>query len=135
MISDRLPASVRTPTRRCGAHAFTLVEVLVATALLAIGLLGALTAFSMASRVTRVSTNDTIVTLLAQEKLAEIQLLGPEGISEGRQRGDFGPAHPDYQWELFHQKPDDFNVVRVDLVIIAPEAGRARETWFSTNLF
>jgi Tfp pilus assembly protein PilV len=109
--------------------------VLVATVLLAIGLLGALTAFSMASRVTGVSTNDTMVTLLAQEKLAEIQLLGAEGISEGQQRGDFSPAHPDYQWELFHGQPDDFNVVRVDLVIIAPEAGRTREIWFSTSVF
>lgn len=115
--------------------AFTLVEVLVATALLAIGLLGALTAFSMASRVTGVSRNDTVVSLLAQEKLAEIQLLGPEAVSSTPTSGDFGAERPDYRWQLFVQTPDDLNVVRVDLLITAPEGGREREIWFSTNVF
>jgi prepilin-type N-terminal cleavage/methylation domain-containing protein len=126
--------------RRAGRHArglpaFTLVEVLVATAVLAIGLLGALTAFSMASRVSGIATNDTIVTLLAHEKLAEIQLLGPDGVPSGPQTGDFGPDYPGYRWRLFPQRPNQLNVVPVDLVIIAPEAGREREIWFSTNVF
>jgi general secretion pathway protein I len=115
--------------------AFTLVEVLVATAVLAIGLFGALTAFSMASRAAGVSRNDTIVTFLAHEKLAQIQLLGADEVSMGPQEGDFGDEYPGYEWELSVQKPDDLNVVRVDLLIIAPEAGRTRETWFSTSVF
>lgn len=127
-----VPRSLCTPPR---SAAFTLVEVLVATAVLAIGLLGALTAFSMASRVTGVSRNDTVVTLLAQEKLAEIQLLGPEGVSFAPTSGDFGPERPDYGWQLFVQEPDGLNVVRVDLLITAPEGGREREIWFSTNIF
>jgi len=114
---------------------FTLVEVLVATVVLAIGLLGALTAFSMATRATGASTNDTVLTFLAQEKLAEIQLLGPERLAEQDEVGDFGPEHPEYEWEMLLGKPDDRNVVRVDLVITAPEAGRPRETWFSTTVF
>jgi prepilin-type N-terminal cleavage/methylation domain-containing protein len=114
---------------------FTLVEVLVATVILALGLLGALTAFSMASRATGASTNDTRLTFLAHEKLAEIQLLGADRLADQDTSGDFGPEHPEYEWEMFIGKPDDRNLVTVDLVIAAPEAGGRRETLFSTIVF
>ena len=120
---------------RRGRQGFTLVEVLVATVILAIGLIGALTAFSIASRVTGVSTDDTALTFLAQEKLSEIQTLGREGLATAETRGDFAPARPEYKWELVMGKPDERNVVRVDLAIRFPEAGRTREVWFSTNIF
>jgi len=114
---------------------FTLVEVLVATLLLAIGLLGALTAFSMAARVTGASRNDTVLSMLAQQKLAEVQALGGAHIAEAETSGDFGPAHPEYQWELIVGEPDDRNLVDVDLIITAQESGKTRESRFSTTLF
>ncbi len=114
---------------------FTLVEVLVATVILATGLIGALTAFSMASRVTGISTADTTLTFLAQEKLSELQILGRDGIAAAQTRGDFAPNHPDYEWQLIVGKPDDRNVVRANLVISFPEAGRRREVTFSTMVF
>ena len=107
----------------------------MATAVLAIGLLAALTAFSMATRVTAASTNDTALSFLAQQKLAEIRLLGREALPAGVTRGDFGPEFAQYVWELVVYEPDRLNVVRVDLVISAPEAGRKRETRFSTAVF
>jgi type II secretion system protein I len=116
-------------------HGFTLVEVLVATAVLATGLLAAVTAFSMASRVLGATRNDTLVSLLAQQKLAEIEVLGRDEIAPGRTTGDFGPDYPEYWWELMAHDPDERNVMRVDLTIIAPEAARAREIRFSTAIF
>jgi type II secretion system protein I len=117
------------------SRGFTLVEVLVATVILATGLLGALTAFSMATRVSAVSNDDTLLVYLAEEKLTEIQLLGWEGLPASGARGDFGPAHPEYEWRLLVDEPDERNVVRVDLVISFPEAGRIRDVPFSTNAF
>lgn len=120
-----------TPRQR----GFTLVEVLVATVVVAIGLLGVLTAFSMASRVTAVAQNDTVLSFLAQQRLAEIQLLGREYLPIGTAEGDFSPEFPDYLWRLTVHSPSVLNVQRVDLVISAPEAGRRRETQFSTAIF
>jgi general secretion pathway protein I len=114
---------------------FTLVEVLVATAVLALGLLAALTAFSTAARVNGAARNDTTITFLAQQKLAEIRVLGREGLVGAESAGDFGSEHPGYGWELFVREPDELNVVQVDLVITSMEAGRPRETWFSTLVF
>ncbi len=108
---------------------------MVATAILAIGLIGALTAFSMASRATGVSTDDTVLTFLAQAKLSEIQILGRDGIEAAETRGDFGPDHPEYTWRMNVYKPDERQVRQVDLLISFPEAGRTREVTFSTSLF
>ena len=66
---------------------------------------------------------------------AEIQLLGREGLTVGESSGDFGPEFPDHQWTLTVFEPDERNVIRVELVIFAPEAGRTRETRFSTAVF
>lgn len=113
---------------------FTLVEVLVATALLAIGLLGALTAFSMAARVTGTSATDTTVSFLAQQKLAEIQALGKSQLPPGTSRGDFLPSDPEYSWQMTVYQPDELNVVRVDLTIYAGR-GKRHGLRFSTALF
>ncbi len=131
----RQHASAAPGARAVHQGGFTLVEVLVATVILALGLLGALTAFSMASRATGASTNDTMLTFLAHEKLAEIQLLRADRLADQDTSGDFGPEHPQYEWEMFIGKPDDRNLVRVDLIIAAPEAGGRRETLFSTIVF
>ena len=114
---------------------FTLVEVLVATAVVALGLVAALTAFSVASRVRAVSSNDTLVACLAQQKLAEIQVLGREHLPTGTAGGDFGPEFPQYVWRLTVREPDRVNAVVVDLMISTVEAGRERETRFTTSIF
>lgn len=117
------------------AKGFTLVEVVVATVVLSLGLIGALTAFSMASRAAAASRNDTIISLLAQQKLAEVQLEDRNALAPGATSGDFGEDYPDYRWQLTVEEPDELNVVAVHLVIFAPQSGRERETRFSTTIF
>jgi len=114
---------------------FTLVEVLVATVVVALGLVAALTAFSTANRVRAISSNDTVVAFLAQQKLAEIQLLGREQLPVGTEQGDFGPQFPEYVWNLTVHEPNSVNVVPVDLMISTVAAGRKRETRFTTTIF
>jgi prepilin-type N-terminal cleavage/methylation domain-containing protein len=123
---------MRTTPKQRG---FTLVEVVVATVLLTIGLLGALTAFSMASRVTGAATNDTMVTFLAQQKLAELGVSNWWDLRPGVTTGDFGPEYPDYLWRLTVRPPTSQHVFPVDLIIYAPEAGRTREIRFTTMVF
>jgi len=120
---------VRNRSPRSG---FTLVEVLVATAVLAIGLLAVLAAFSMATRVSSIASKDTTTALLAERKLADIQIQEPTQLAAGVTRGTFAPAHPDYSWEITVYRPDDFNVIRIDLTVYDPQSSATR---FTTALF
>ena len=107
----------------------------MATSVLAIGLLAAFTAFSMAARVTGTATNDTIASFLAHQKLAEAQVLGKGDLAPGTTTGSFEPTYPDCSWQLTVSQPDDLNVVHVGLIICVPERGRNREFEFATALF
>lgn len=120
---------------RARQSGFTLVEVLVATVVLAIGLLAALTAFSMAARVTGASANDTTVSFLAQQKLSEIEAWNPQQLPAGTTAGDFAPTHPDYSWRLTIHPRDELHVIRVDLVIYTPSGTGSREFQFNTAVF
>lgn len=118
---------------RAPAAGFTLVEVLVATVILAIGLLGALTAFSMASRVTGRSAQDTVVTLMAQEKLTEVLVTARSGeLVSGTTEGDFGEDRPGYSWRLRVSAPDADRLSHVQLTIYSPHPRRKHETLFET---
>ena len=113
-------------------NGFTLVEVLVATAVLAIGLLAVLAAFSMAARVASISSKDTTITFLAQQKLAEIQIQEPTQLVAGVTQGSFAPAHPDYSWDMTIYRPDDLSVIRIDLTIYDSQSVATR---FTTAVF
>jgi len=116
-------------------RAFTLVEVLVATVLIATGLLAGLAAFSMAARAAAASGNDTTLPLLAQSKFAEVEAIPRDELTSGATRGDFGERYPGYSWEMTILPPDDLHLVRVDLTIHARQSGRARDATFSTAIF
>jgi general secretion pathway protein I len=121
--------------RRRGTRGFTLIEVLVATVILAIGLLAALTAFSMAARASGASRNDTVVPLLAEEKFAEVQTTPRDQLVAGDSSGNFGDEYPDYSWDMRIAQPDELHRVSVDLVIHARQSGRTRDARFSTIIF
>ena len=115
---------------------FTLLEVLVAAAVvLAIGLLAILTAFSMATRATGASTNDTLLPMLAEQKLAEVRATPRDELVAETSEGDFGEKYPGYTWEMKVSPPDDLHVVRVELTIHALEMGRTRDVRFATDIF
>jgi Tfp pilus assembly protein PilV len=112
-----------------------LLEVLVATVILAVGLVAGLTAFSMATRATGASANDTIVPMLAACKLAEVKATPRDELEAETSSGDFGDEYPGYTFDLTVSAPDDLHVVRVELTIHALEMGRKRDVEFATDIF
>lgn len=84
---------------RCTRHkGFTLLEVLVAMAILTIALTSI---FKLHGQTMVMSGKARFLTLapqLAQAKLAEIEGQPFEDIGDGS--GDFGKDHPNYQWKL-----------------------------------
>jgi len=115
---------------KCG---FTLVEVLVATVLLATGLVGALGAFSAAIRASGAAHYYTTTAALAESKLTELTATG--SVSPGTTQGDFGEDLPEYSWRLQVQETEHTGLFRADLTIFYQQEGRTREFGLTTYLF
>ena len=77
---------------------FTLLEVMVAMAIMAITLMAVLD--SQSASISRVSEAkfSTTAPFLAQKKMAEIEIMKAEDLRSDS--GDFGNDHPGYSWEL-----------------------------------
>jgi len=77
---------------------FTLLEVMIAMAILAIALLAV---FQMQSQSISMATEarfTTTASLLAQSKMADVE--SAASLTNRTENGDFGPDYPQYGWNL-----------------------------------
>ncbi|MCP4680865.1 MAG: prepilin-type N-terminal cleavage/methylation domain-containing protein [Desulfobacterales bacterium] len=77
---------------------FTLLEVMVAIAIIAIALSAVLGSQSQSVSLATEAKFNTSAAFLAQSKMAEIAIYGPENLTSGS--GNFGDDFIDYQWNL-----------------------------------
>jgi general secretion pathway protein I len=104
------------------ADGFTLIEVLVALAIVTIALISV---YHLQAQTVRMSADArfyTLAPLLAQSKLAEIEQQGLKHAADGS--GDFGTTYPGYTWtvqvEEVHSdliKDDQHHLTRIDLTV------------------
>lgn len=104
--------------RRRGNHrpGFTLVEMIVATMLLVIGVAAAQTAISSATRVSGIADKINTATLLLQKKCAELDL-NPGGVSGGDDAGDFGVDYPEFRWHQSAEATNYTNLFKVTITV------------------
>jgi prepilin-type N-terminal cleavage/methylation domain-containing protein len=119
-----LPA--RRRTRRRG---FTMVEMIVATALLGVGIAACVACIGTATRASGMAEEYTAVQVLAREKLAEIEL---EGTREGADEGDFGQERPGFAWETLAAPSGVPGLRQVRLTLIWGPEDRPRREEFVT---
>ena len=81
-----------------GCGGFTLLEVMIAMAILAISLVTVYQSQSQSISMAGDSRFLTTASLLAQGRMAEIDAADPRGVVSGS--GDFGEAFPDYTWQV-----------------------------------
>lgn len=77
---------------------FTLLEIMIALAIIAIALVAALGSQSQSVSLANEAKFTTTVTYLAQHKMAELEAKKPEDLSSDS--GDFGEDFPGYRWEV-----------------------------------
>jgi len=80
---------------QCG---FTLLEVMIAMAIIAIALVAVFGSQSQSVSLASEAKFNTTAALLAQSKMAEIETLNPKDLVSGS--GDFGEDFPDYHWDV-----------------------------------
>jgi general secretion pathway protein I len=78
------------------AFGFTLLEVMVALAVMSIVLVSVYRMHSQSLTMNTAARFYTLAPLLAQNRLAELETISSEGFSDNS--GDFGEQYPGYSW-------------------------------------
>ncbi len=78
---------------------FTVIEMVVATLILAIGVVGASTAFNAATKASTLAAETQTASLLAQQQLETTETQAAGQLSGGDTEGDFGADYPGYHWK------------------------------------
>lgn len=120
---------MRAPRRR--TRGFTLVEMIVATVVLAIGVVSAMLCIGSATRVTGIAQEYTRATLIAQRRLAEIDA-DPNQLSGGEQQGDYAEEEPGFRWAQSVEPTGISGLVRVSLAVEWKSPTGTRRALFST---
>ena len=119
------PKSDRTIRSRAG---FTLLEVMVALAIVGIGLGVVIRSITLSVRSGELTERYSTAVLLAESKVSEA-LLGPLAI--GKSEGDCGRA-PGYSWRLSVAKGDREGLKRVTAAVRFSGPGGPREVVLAT---
>ncbi len=87
---------------------FTLLEVVVALAIMAGVILTVISSFNYHLSLAARDREETVTLLLARAKLAEIELQSKKGLQTS-QNGTFAPEHPEISWKA------EFSPTDIDL--------------------
>ena len=115
------------------ALGFTLLEVLVAVAILAIAMVAILKANVQSLDTLTRSRETSTASLLAAGKLAEVEAAGVAKWSE--LRGDFGEDYPDYTWEVETSSAEVEGLVRVTVIVQRGEGATGGEVRIEELLY
>ncbi len=99
---------------------FTLLEVMVALAIIAFSLITILHSHSLGVKLSTKTKQLSIATMLAQRKLGEIEINGFPDL--GEEEGDFGDDYPQFLWkvsvaeeEFFGEKVEGLRKVNITI--------------------
>ena len=106
-----MTANVGAASRR----AFSLLELMVAVAVLAIAIIGVTEAVTQGMNSSRNATDRTLGVELAEQRLAEA-LLDPE-LEPGSDEGDFGDDYPRYRYTLDVEETDLEGLYRIHVSV------------------
>jgi len=94
---------------------FTLLEVMLAMAILAIALVAVFQSQSQSISMTGQARFATTASLLAQSKMAEVETMDPREINADS--GDFGDDFPDYSWKVDLTETQVENVKKIEVTV------------------
>jgi type II secretion system protein I len=101
--------------KRTSKKGFTLLEVMIAVAILAITLVAVFQSQSQSISMAGNARFLTTASLLAQSKMAEVEVIDMRNIKS--EAGDFGRDFPDYEWRMTVKEMDIETVKKIELVV------------------
>lgn len=111
---------------------FTLLEVMIALAILSIVAVAFLRSQAGSVRLIEEARYISLATLLAKEKMAELE---SKGFAEpGKSSGERGDSFPGFGWERKVSATEVWNVQKVEIKVWWKEGNRERSQQFVTYL-
>ncbi len=110
-----------------GTSGFTLLEVMIAVAILAIGLVAVLRSQSHGLDMATDAQLSTRFALFAQQKIADIQMAIASGNRNIDGSGDFGSDFPSFGWQIESEPSTIPNLEKVTLTVTYTEGKTKRE--------
>jgi general secretion pathway protein I len=114
--------SLCSPCLRGEKYGFTLLEVMVSMAIIAIALTAVLGSQSQSVSFATEAKFSTTASLLAQAKMAEVEARNPEDLYS--ESGDFGEDFPGYAWEVtvedvFFSEPENVSnhLIQINVIV------------------
>ena len=108
--------SFRSRGKGSGPRGFTLLEVLISLLIVAIVLITCIRAQNQSIRLYNLSRDMTIATILARQKMGEIEAAGFPELEEDE--GDFEEQFPEFSWKKAVSETPFEEARRVDLSIV-----------------
>jgi len=102
--------------RMKSSSGFTLLEVMIAMAILAIALVAVFQSQSQSISMAGQAKFATTASLLAQSKMAECEKMNPADINADS--GNFGGNFPDYSWKVDVMETQVENVKKIEVTVI-----------------
>jgi len=122
---------------RIGNSAFTLVEVLLTIAILAIGLIGIIRSYSSLLNTAGVSYEYIDAVCLAKEKMAEVESdeLQNNGQARGTTYGEMQGIYGNFKWEETVGPSEDKNLNIVSVAVFKKDDDRSRKFTLETYAY
>ncbi|MBU4312589.1 MAG: prepilin-type N-terminal cleavage/methylation domain-containing protein [Candidatus Omnitrophica bacterium] len=117
---------------------FSLLELIIAVAVLAIGLVGILQIFPVGLRASYRAGMVTKAAFLAQNKIEEIKISGFDAITELPPKIPLSGSEGDFEWEIAIDEVDleglesDDDIRQITVTVNWPERNRTRSKDFVT---
>ena len=117
---------------------FSLLELIIAVGVLAIGLVGVLQIFPVGLRASQRAGMITRAAFLAQNKIEEVKMAGFDAITELPPKIALSGSEDDFEWEIFIDKIDqdglenDDNIRKITVTVNWIERNRTRSKDFIT---
>jgi len=120
---------------RPATSGFTLLEVMIALALVSIGLIALLglgnRSIAVGERVQRL----TAATMLAQQKMTDIELASGAGTTPQPEQGAFAPPFELFHWRTVYSETPLSSVRRVDVIVVWGNERRNEAVALTSFLF
>jgi len=105
---------------------FTLLEVMVALAIIATALVTLLGSHLISLNLAYAHKKQTLAAMLARQKMEENRTIPFDSLASDE--GDFGPAHPGIKWEMEVEEAEMENLKKVKIIVKLPNSDFVLET-------